>query len=79
MMLHESFHSTTDSLPPVGLTKRELEILKLIAMEFTGPEIAGQLYISINTVETHRKNLIRKTKSKSSVGLVKYALKHDII
>ncbi len=79
MMLDETINDSSSALPPVGLTKRELEILKLIAMEYSGPEIAEQLFISINTVETHRKNLIRKTKSKNTVGLVKYALKHDIV
>ena len=71
--------SGNDSLPPVALTKREREILKYIAMEYSGPQIAKELHISINTVETHRKNLFRKTKSKGTVGLVKYAMKHDII
>lgn len=79
MMLDEPIESSSTGLPPVGLTKRELEILKLIAMEFTGPEIAKKLFISINTVETHRKNLVRKTKSKNTIALVKYAMKHDII
>ena len=69
----------TTPLPPVALTKREREILKYIAMEYSGPEIAKELHISVNTVETHRKNLFRKTKSKGTVGLVKYAMKHDII
>lgn len=69
----------TTPLPPVALTKREREILKYIAMEYSGPEIARELHISVNTVETHRKNLFRKTKSKGTVGLVKYAMKHDII
>ncbi len=64
---------------PVSLTKREIQILKLLAMEYTGEEVARELFISKNTVETHRKNLLRKTKSKSTIGLVKFALKYDIL
>ncbi len=79
MMSSETITDSTESLPPVALTKREMEIIKLIAMEYTGPEIAKKLFISINTVETHRKNLVRKTKSKNTVGLVKYAMRHDLI
>lgn len=79
-LMKENTQSDSNSaLPPVGLTKREREILKYIAMEFSGPQIAKELHISINTVETHRKNLFRKTKSKGTVGLVKYAMKHDMI
>lgn len=79
LMNESSPKMTNTSLPPVALTKREHEILKYIAMEYSGPQIAKELHISINTVETHRKNLFRKTKSKGTVGLVKYAMKHDII
>lgn len=62
-----------------SLTKRESEVLKLIAEEYSGPEIAKHLFISINTVETHRKNMIQKLGVKNSVGLVKYAIKHGLI
>ncbi|MCG8331580.1 MAG: response regulator transcription factor [Chitinophagales bacterium] len=79
MIPSETVSESTNSLPPVALTKREMEIIKLIAMEYSGPEISKKLFISINTVETHRKNLIRKTKSKNTIGLVKYAMKHDLI
>lgn len=56
------------------LTKRELEILVLIAKEFTSEGIAKHLEISISTVETHRRNLLRKAEVKSSVGLIQEAL-----
>jgi len=62
-----------------SLTKRELEIIKLIAEEYSGPEIAEYLFISINTVETHRKNLVQKLGVKNTIGLVKYAIKHELI
>lgn len=61
------------------LTDREIEVLKLIAQEYNTKEIALQLFISVNTVETHRKNLIRKLKVKNAVGLALYAHKNYLI
>lgn len=61
------------------LTDRELEILKLISMEYSGKEISEELFISTYTVETHRKNLIKKLNVKNTIGLVKYALKNKLI
>jgi DNA-binding NarL/FixJ family response regulator len=61
------------------LTDRELEILKLISQEFSNAEIANALFISERTVETHRKNMLRKTSNKTIVGLLKYALEKQII
>jgi DNA-binding NarL/FixJ family response regulator len=63
----------------VQLTRRESEILNLIAKEYTNEQIAGQLFISERTVETHRKNIFTKTKTKTVVGLIKYALQHELI
>ncbi|HNM33190.1 MAG TPA: response regulator transcription factor [Chitinophagales bacterium] len=60
-------------------TKRELEILKLIVQEYNNAEIADKLFISERTVETHRKNMIRKFNTKTIVGLIKYALDHKLI
>lgn len=61
------------------LTDREIEILKLIAQEFSNADIAKQLYISERTVETHRKNIYRKTNTKTIVGLIKYAVERKLI
>lgn len=68
-----------EGLPTSAITERELEVLRLITLEYSGTQIGNQLNISINTVETHRKNLIRKLNVKTTIGLVKYALKHNII
>jgi LuxR family transcriptional regulator, transcriptional regulator of spore coat protein len=57
------------------LTKREKEILQLIADELTGTEIANQMKITISTVETHRRNILKKVGVKSSIGLIKEAIK----
>lgn len=61
------------------LTDRELEILKLISEEYSNARIAETLFISERTVETHRKNMLRKTNNKTIVGLLKYALERRII
>jgi DNA-binding CsgD family transcriptional regulator len=61
------------------LTKREKEILALIAEERTSTDISAVLGISIRTVETHRKNLTRKTGSVSPAGLVKYAIRAGLV
>lgn len=55
------------------LTEREIEIVRLIVREFSSAEIAEKLFISQRTVETHRKNILRKTGVKNIVGLIKYA------
>lgn len=62
-----------------ALTSREKEVLQLIASEYSNQHIAEQLFISERTVETHRKNMLTKTKSKSVVGLIKYALQNKLI
>tara|TARA_B110000902_G_scaffold149347_1_gene171984 strand:- start:93 stop:752 length:660 start_codon:yes stop_codon:yes gene_type:complete len=62
-----------------SLTNRETEVLKLISQEHSSPEIASILKISQSTVETYRKNLLKKTNVKNSVGLVMYAVKNKII
>lgn len=61
------------------LTVREKEILKLISQEYNSREIASSLFITVNTVETHRKNLIKKLKVKNVVGLALYAHKHQLV
>lgn len=63
----------------VHLTRREIEVLKLIAEEQSNQEIADQLFISLRTVETHRLNLNQKLSAKNTVGLVKEALKRGLI
>ena len=61
------------------LTGRELEIIILIALEYSGKEISEQLFITTNTVETHRKNIMKKLDAKNTIGIVKYALKNNLI
>ena len=62
-----------------SLTERETEVLKLIAQEYSTKEIGSQLFISVNTVETHRKNLIKKLNVRNAVGLALYAHKNQLV
>jgi DNA-binding NarL/FixJ family response regulator len=61
------------------LTEREIEILKLIVEEFSSEQIAEKLFISKRTVDTHRTNILAKTNSKTIVGLIKFAVRNQII
>lgn len=61
------------------LTKREQQILQAIAQGSTSAEIADALFISIVTVETHRRNLLQKFKAKNMIELVKIALEHQLL
>ncbi|NCU31727.1 MAG: response regulator transcription factor [Candidatus Moranbacteria bacterium] len=63
---------------PIPLTPRELDVLKLIVDEFTNQEIADKLFISVRTVDAHRRNLLEKTGSRNTAGLVKFALENDL-
>lgn len=64
---------------PSHLTGRELEIIRLIEQEYSNKQIAETLFISERTVETHRKNIFRKTKTNSVIGLIKYAYNHKLV
>jgi two-component system, NarL family, response regulator NreC len=65
--------------PPDGLSERELEILRLIALGHTNSEIAEQLFLSVRTVESHRAHIQQKTRRASRAELVRYALDHGLI
>ena len=65
--------------PPGDLTERELDVLRLIALGYTNNEIAGELYLSVRTVETHRAHIQQKLGKSSRAELVRYALDNDLI
>ncbi|CAM1365266.1 DNA-binding response regulator [Tenacibaculum soleae] len=67
------------SKPQISLTKREKEVLKLIAKEFTTKEIASQLFLSTHTIESYRKNLISKLNVRNIAGLTCYAIKKGLL
>lgn len=64
--------------PQTFLSPRELDIFRLVINEYTSQQIAEKLSLSQYTVDTHRKNIIRKTGAKNLAGLVKYAIDHQI-
>jgi two-component system response regulator NreC len=65
--------------PPDDLSERELAVLKLIALGHTNSEIAGQLFLSVRTVETHRQHIQQKTRRTARSELVRYAIEHGLV
>jgi len=64
---------------PIPLTPRELDVLQLIVDEFTNQEIADKLFISVRTVDAHRRNLLEKTGSRNTAGLVRFAIENNLV
>jgi DNA-binding NarL/FixJ family response regulator len=79
ILLRESITGQRRSMFEIPLTKREKEILKLVADEHSNQQIADQLFISLRTVETHRLNITQKLGVKNVAGLVKEAMKRGLI
>lgn len=65
--------------PPDGLSEREVDVLRMIALGHTNAEIAEQLYLSVRTVETHRAHIQQKLRLASRADLVRYALRHGMV
>lgn len=74
-----NYKQIKNAIEEVKLTFRELEIIQLIEKEYSNFQIADALCISERTVETHRKNIFRKTKTNNALGLIKYAYQHKLI
>jgi two-component system response regulator NreC len=64
---------------PGDLSEREIKILRLIALGHTNPEIAGNLYLSIRTIEAHRTHIHQKLRLASRAELVRFALEHHLV
>ncbi|HAP02401.1 MAG TPA: DNA-binding response regulator [Bacteroidetes bacterium] len=83
LKLIEQMNSPVEhAMPPVRkaeITKRELEIVRLIAQELTNAEIAVKLNNSPMTIITHRKNILRKLGVKNTAGLIKYAMESGML
>ncbi|MCT4614878.1 MAG: LuxR C-terminal-related transcriptional regulator [Marinifilaceae bacterium] len=77
--IYEKRSSKNSKLNSNLLSKREINILKHIALGLSNKEIADKLYISIHTVITHRKNITAKLEIKSVAGLTVYAILNNII
>jgi two-component system response regulator NreC len=65
--------------PPDGLSEREVEVLRMVALGHTNTEIAEQLFLSVRTVETHRAHIQQKLRLGSRSELVRYALAHGLV
>lgn len=68
-----------DFMKRYQLTRREVEIIKMIGQELTSKEISDRLYISEFTVSTHRKNILRKLNLKNTAGVVNFARENSLI
>lgn len=68
-----------DFMKKYQLTRREVEIIKMIGLELTSKEISDRLFISEFTVSTHRKNILRKLDVKNTAGVVNFAREHSLI
>jgi DNA-binding CsgD family transcriptional regulator len=62
-----------------SLSKKENEILKLIAEGFASKQIAGKMKLSVNTINNHRRNMLQKTGCKSSSEMINYGVKHGLV
>lgn len=78
-LLNDSIGTSTHTSFIPKLSRREKEILTLIAEELTSAEIAEKLFISLKTVESHRKNLFQKMNVRNSAGLIKVAIQKGLI
>ena len=72
------FDKNDDFLKSLNLTKREIEIIRLIKREYTNQQIADQLFLSIYTVETHRKNIMQKLGLNNPTSLMKFIIHNNI-
>lgn len=66
-------------LSTAQISARELDVIKLACREYSSSEIAEKLFISVRTVETHRKRIMEKTQSKNFIGVVLFILKQGLI
>jgi DNA-binding NarL/FixJ family response regulator len=74
----KTLYRDNDSLA-IPLTKREQQVLMLIAEGYTNPQIADTLFISLATADSHRKNLLAKLKVKNTALLIRYAMENQLI
>ena len=75
----KTLYGSTNGSSKETLTKRELQILQLISQAFSNKQIAKNLYISVQTVGVHRKNIMKKLGVSNTAGLVKAAYEHALV
>lgn len=76
--ISDLFSENDSFLKQFNITSREVEILHYIKSGFTNQQIADKLFLSIYTVETHRKNIMHKLSLKTTAALVNFALKNNL-
>jgi len=67
------------SIPEVTLSRREMEVLRLLCLELSSKEIAEKLFLSKHTIDNHRKRILSKTDQRNTLALVKWALKYKYV
>lgn len=77
--MSQETRNKTNPTGPDNLTQREIEVLRLIVQEMSNAEIAEKLFISVRTVDSHRRNLMEKLNVKNTAGLVKYAIQKNYV
>jgi DNA-binding NarL/FixJ family response regulator len=78
-IMTQSLTSSEDGNQEFNLSNREKEVLHYVAKEYTNQEISDTINISVRTVETHKRNLIKKLRVKNVVGLVRFALEQGAL
>ena len=63
----------------LNFTKRELQIIELISESYSDKEVADKLGLSLNTVRTHRKNILKQSENANMIAVVKHCLKQGLI
>ena len=71
--------NTRESLHPIHFTKREIEILKHLLEGESSKQIACKLYVAVNTINNHRRNMLSKSKSANTAQLLNYAIKEKLL
>lgn len=63
----------------VSLSEKEVIIIRLISQELTNKEIAEKLIVSVRTIDGHKERILQKTKAKNSIGIIMYAMRHNLL
>ena len=80
MYIHQSLAARLVlAQPEDDLSERERDVLRLIALGYTNQEIAKQLFLSVRTVEAHRRHILNKLRLETRADLVRYALEHRLV
>ena len=77
--MKKAFFFNSSPYRETKLTARELDVLYLISEEFNNNEIAKKLYISVNTVNTHRKSILTKLNARNSAGVIRKSFEYGIL